>query len=119
MELLSGQFTHAHFEAGRVHDLRTGNQLCESVQPKELILRNLGYLNLEELEELTQQNQRFFISRLRSNAVIYTKNPSPSYYKNGKIGKNRYICHANQDLVETVKPNETKEFKGIYVGKIR
>lgn len=45
-ELLSGQFTHAHFEPGRVADANTGNALCRTVQPKELILRDLGYLNL-------------------------------------------------------------------------
>lgn len=117
-ELLSGQFTHAHFEPGRVHDAKTGNQLCQTVQPKELILRDLGYLNLEELEKMNQQNERYFISRLRNNAIVYTKNPSPSYHKNGKIiAQTEYIRHTIQELAETVKEQETKEFEGIYVGK--
>lgn len=117
-ELLSGQFTHAHFEPGRVHDAKTGNKLCQTVQPKELILRDLGYLNLEEFDKLTKQNQRYFISRLRNNSIVYTENPSPSYYKNGKVKKStEFNRHTIQELAKTVKENETKEFEGIYVGK--
>lgn len=117
-ELLRGQFTHAHFEPGRVHDAKTGNRLCQTVQPKELILRDLGYLNLEEYEKLTKQTQRYFISRLRNNAVVYRKNPSPSYYSNGKIKvSTEYTRHSIQELAETVGENETVEFEGIYVGK--
>lgn len=117
-ELLSGQFTHAHFEPGRIHDANTGNALCQTVQPKELILRDLGYLNLEEFDTLNRKERRYFISRLRNNAIVYTKNPTPSYYKNGKIVKNtEFDRYTIQALADTVQPNETKEFEGFYVGK--
>lgn len=117
-ELLSGQFTHAHFEPGRVHDAKTGNQLSQTIQPKELILRDLGYFNLEELDKLNTKGQRYFISRLRNNAIVYTKNATPSYYQNGKIVKNtEFHRQTIQALAETVPLNETKEFEGFYVGK--
>ncbi|WP_342471692.1 IS4 family transposase [Metasolibacillus sp. FSL H7-0170] len=117
-ELLSGQFTHAHFEPGRIHDAKTGNSLCQTVQSKELILRDLGYLNLAEYEKLTKQTQRYFISRLRNNALVYQKNPFPSYCLNGKLKVSTvYTQHAIQELANTVKRGETKEFEGFYVGK--
>lgn len=116
-DLLNGQFSHAHFEAGRTSDVVTGDQLSQRVQEETLILRDLGYLNLNELNELNQQEARYFISRLKRNAIVYRKNPAPRYHKNGTIQKKtEYIRYEIGEIAETVKEGESQAFEEIYVG---
>lgn len=117
-DLLSGRFTHAHFEAGSISDVLTGNQLSKGIQENDLILRDLGYLNLEELKNLDEQGARYFVSRLKRNAIVYRKNPNPTYHKNGNVQmKTAYIRYEIGELAQTIKEGEMKEFEDIYVGK--
>lgn len=117
-DVLSGRFLHAHFEPGRVHDSCTGTGLKDTIQEKDLILRDLGYLDLGGLEKLNEAGDRYFISRLRGNAQIYEKNPHPAYFKTGKMKKKtEYLAHSARELAEVVLEGETKEFEGLFVGK--
>lgn len=118
LDILSGSFTHAHFEAGRTSDVVTGDYLINCVQEKDLILRDLGYLNLEELKKLDEQGSRYFISRLKRNAVVYRKNSNHTYHKNGKPKKKAaYLSFKIGELAQTLDEGQLKEFEDIYVGK--
>lgn len=61
--------------------------------------------------------KRFFISKLKSTSIIYKKNPTPEFKKNGIVIKStEYI---KTDIFEIIKPladGETIEIKDIYIG---
>lgn len=72
-DLLSGQINHLSFDSARASDVRYAHEVNKSLQPGELILRDLGYYTLQMYKEVEEQ-QAFFVSRLKSQVTIFEKN---------------------------------------------
>lgn len=59
-----------------------------------------------------------YISRLKLNHTVYTKNPFPEYFQNGTIKKqSQYIQVDLENIMHTLKSGQTYEIKEAYIGK--
>jgi hypothetical protein len=54
------------------NDHNNGKKIFNHLRKGDLVLRDLGYINLEELEEI-DKNDSYYISRYKSNLKIYLK----------------------------------------------
>ncbi|AKR13074.1 hypothetical protein AC241_30865 (plasmid) [Bacillus thuringiensis] len=87
----------------------TANDLC---------IRDLGYFHLKDLQHIQNENA-YYISRIKSNTRIYQKNPSPNYFQDGRIKKGtEYIQIDMEVLMNSLQPGQTCEIPDAYVGMI-
>jgi hypothetical protein len=116
-DLHSGQFLHVHLGAGRESDQTSGHRFLESVQAGDCCIRDLGYFSSEDLYEIDQQGA-FYVSRLKRNSRIYTKNPEPEFHADGRIKKaSEYLPVDVEKIMDQMKPGDTIEIANIYIGK--
>lgn len=69
-DLLSGKVTDLHVTDALQQDSTDGFETLEMIEPGSLLLRDLGYFNMDLLEQIGQR-QAYFISRLRPKVKIY------------------------------------------------
>lgn len=118
-DLKSGEFLNVEVGEGRSSDSKYGEQLADTIRPKDLVLRDLGYFKLENFNIINEKGA-FYISRLKSNTSIYIKNPNPEYHKNGTIKKSTmYQVLDISSIMDEIKEGETIELTEAYVGKCK
>lgn len=83
-DLLSGQFLNVQLGPGKNNDKTYGTICLETVEAGDLCLRDLGYFDLGDLQTI-HDKEAYYISRLKLNTRIYTKNPKPEYFNNGTV----------------------------------
>jgi len=69
-DLLSGKICDLGFTDAKYQDNTDAKHTLNSIQPRELILRDLGYYSFEALEHIDDAGA-FFISRRPSTAVLF------------------------------------------------
>ncbi len=112
-ELLTGSFMKMDIFSGTKSDATYLESMEKDNKKNDLKLADLGYLKIDYLKKL-QKNGASFISKVKSNTVLYIKNKKPERYKTGGIKKlSRYI---KLDILELSKPlieGETIELKDV------
>jgi len=63
-DLLSGQFLHVDVGPGKQNDKTYGTICLQTVQPKDLCIRDLGYFDLKDLDKVDEKGA-YYISRLK------------------------------------------------------
>ncbi|MFK4311157.1 hypothetical protein ABH957_005909 [Bacillus sp. RC242] len=117
-DLLSGQFLHIHTGPGKQHDRTYGSLCAPTLTAKDLCIRDLGYFHLKDLQYI-QDQEAYYISRIKSNTRIYQKNPNPDYFQDGRIKKGtEYIQIDMETLMNSLQPGQTCEIADAYVGMI-
>lgn len=116
-ELKSGNLMNIDVGAGSSNDNTFGSKIRDTIKPGDLILRDLGYFSFEDFLDV-ERKEAFYISRLKPNIAVYTKNKDIEYYKNGtpkksSLFKRIYIS----DIMKTMAYGERYELKSVYVGK--
>ena len=116
-ELLSGSFMCCDIRKGTDNDATYLNTMSEYIEPNDLKLADLGYYKVGYLKEI-DDNQAFYISKLKSDTRRYIENPNPDKHKNGNIKKStKYIKIDIQEIVKPLTEGETIELKDIYLGQ--
>jgi hypothetical protein len=69
-DILSGTIHQLAFENARVSDVAYAVKSNSTLQPGELVLRDLGYYTLNMYREILEQ-QAFFVSRIKTQVKIY------------------------------------------------
>lgn len=72
------------------NDKTFGTDCLDTLRPGDLCIRDLGYFSLEDLDQMDQRGV-CYISRLKLNHTVYTKNPFPEYFRNGTIKNSHSI----------------------------
>jgi hypothetical protein len=115
-DLLSGEFLHVDVGPGKQNDKTYGTICLQTVQPKDLCIRDLGYFDLKDLDKVDEKGA-YYISRLKLNTRIYQKNDHPEVFKNGVIKKqSEYILLDLENMLLQLKPGETYELSDAYIG---
>jgi hypothetical protein len=115
-DLINGQFLHVHSGPGKQND-RTYNSTClQTVQIGDLCIRDLGYFDLSDLDEMNKRGA-YYISRLKLNTRVYLKNPTSEYLRNRTIKKHtEYIQLDMEEMMHRLVPGETREISDVYIG---
>jgi len=109
-ELKTGKF-HLH-QIGDAHsqDVTSGKAILNSYQQRDLILRDLGYFDLESFESLNQKNTADFVSRLKPKTIIFEL--SGERLDLGKLArdmkKNHITSIDKKVIIGTKKPVEVR-----------
>lgn len=116
-DLLSGQFLHVDTGPGKNNDRTYGSVCLETVQQKDLCIRDLGYLDLNDLAIMDSRGA-YYVSRLKLNGRVYQKNPHPKYFRDGRLKKqSEYILLDMEEVMNRIQPGETYEIPLAYIGK--
>ncbi len=118
-ELKSGEFINVDVGSGKDNDCTYGKTIRNTVEARDLILRDLGYFNLDDYEDI-QKKEAFYISRVKLNTAAYVLNGDENieYYKNGSPKKSS--MHKRVDfagIMKEMKEGETIEIKEAFVGE--
>jgi hypothetical protein len=115
-DILSGQFLHVHTGPGKQNDKTYGSACLQTVQAKDLCIRDLGYFDLTHFQQMDEQGA-YYISRLKLNTRIYQKNPHPEYFKDGRMKKqSEYIQLDMEAIMDELQPGQTYEISDAYIG---
>ncbi|OXT14599.1 hypothetical protein B9K06_25530 [Bacillus sp. OG2] len=71
-ELLTGSFLHLEVQNGRSSDQKYGPTLLKTIKKRDLIIRDLGYFNVEELYQIAQKGA-YYLTRLKPPTTLFTK----------------------------------------------
>lgn len=115
-DLHSGQFLNFQVEPGKNNDKTFGTECLATLQPGDLCIRDLGYYSLEDLDQMDQRGV-YYISRLKLNNMVYIKNKSPEYFRNGTVKQSQYIKVDLEHIMNTLKPGHIHEITEAYIGK--
>ncbi|PGK64510.1 IS4 family transposase, partial [Bacillus thuringiensis] len=116
-DLLSGQFLNVQLGPGKNNDKTYGTICLETVEAGDLCLRDLGYFDLGDLQTI-HDKEAYYISRLKLNTRIYTKNPEPEYFNIGTLKKQtKYIQLDMTQMMSGLIPGETMEIPEAYIGQ--
>ncbi|MGG5805764.1 IS4 family transposase [Bacillus mycoides] len=116
-DLLSGKFLYVYVGEGRENDKTFGSTSLQSIQPKDLYIRDLGYFDLHDLQKIHDKGA-YYVSRLKLNSRIYRKNDEPEYFRNGTVKKGTlYIQLDMEELMNQLPPGQTLEISEAYIGQ--
>ncbi|MCY8956650.1 IS4 family transposase [Bacillus cereus] len=116
-DLLSGKFLHVYVGEGRENDKTFGSTSLQTIQPKDLYIRDLGYFDLHDLQNI-HDKEAYYVSRLKLNSRIYRKNDKPEYFQNGTVKKGTlYIQLDMEELMNQLTPGQTTEISEAYIGQ--
>jgi hypothetical protein len=103
-ELLSGEFLELHVGDGKSSDCSYGQERTKTLEKGDLILRDLGYFSIYDLEEVANK-KAFYVSRIRWNTQVYQK---------GEDGK--WILLNVESLTKNLKEGESLELPEAHIG---
>ncbi|MDJ1476914.1 IS4 family transposase [Bacillus sp. LS15-K4] len=116
-DLLSGKFLHVYVGEGRENDKTFRSTSLQTIQPKDLYIRDLGYFDLHDLQKIHDKGA-YYVSRLKLNSRIYCKNDQPEYFRNGTVKKGTlYIQLDMEELMNQLSPGQTMEIPEVYIGQ--
>ncbi len=114
---MSGKFLHVYVGEGRENDKTFGSTTLQTIQSKDLYIRDLGYFDLHDLQDIHDKGA-YYISRLKLNSRIYRKNEKPEYFQNGTVKKGTlYIQLDMEELMNQLSPGQTMEISEAYIGQ--
>ena len=118
-DLLTGEFIHCELEAGSIADAKYLGALQNTIEKGDLSLKDLGYFKTEDLKFI-EQMEAFYISRLKVNANLYTREEVVDCRSKGEsIVRSRYSYVDIKVLAEPLSEGETLEFNNIYIGNTK
>lgn len=79
-------FLHVYVGEGRENNKTFGSTSLQTIQPKVLYIRDVGYFDLHDLQKMNDEGA-YYVSRLKLNTRIYLKNDKPEFFRNGTINK--------------------------------
>lgn len=110
VELKSGR-TYLH-QIGDAHsqDVTSGKQTLNSYQQGDLLLRDLGYFDLESFRLLDQQHGADFVSRIKPKISIFELNGNKLDLERlkRKMIKHNIACIDKQVIIGTKKPIQVR-----------
>lgn len=118
-DLKSGEFINIEVKSGKDNDCTYGKSIRNTIAEFDLILRDLGYFNLDDYEDINKKGA-FYISRAKLNTAIYTLRSSDEmeYYKNGLPKKSSMRKRIDfSEIMKDMKEGETIEIKEAFVGE--
>lgn len=118
-ELKSGEFINVDVGSGKDNDCTYGKSIRDTIEELDLILRDLGYFNLDDYEDINKKGA-FFISRAKLNTAIYILRNADEmeYYKNGLPKKSSMRKRIDfSEIMKNMKEGETIEIKEAFVGE--
>ncbi|MCQ6274829.1 IS4 family transposase [Bacillus sp. V3B] len=104
-ELMKGDFLHLEVQHARDSDLTFGPTLIDTIQEKDLIIRDLGYFSLDDLVQIHQQ-KAYYLTRLKPNIILYEKVEGENHHKLDLEG-----------ILEQMEVGEVREVENIYVSQ--
>jgi hypothetical protein len=117
-ELKSGNFMHIDVGPGSGNDNTFGSKIKDTFKAGDLSLRDLGYFNFKDFEDM-ENKKSFYVSRLKPNIAVYVKNENVEYLKNGQPRKSTiYKRLILKDAANGMQKGETKEISDAFVGRI-
>lgn len=81
-ELKSGEILNIATGPGSDSDNTYGSKILDTIEANDLVLRDLGYFNSEDFNEIDKR-KALYISRLKPNIAIYLESNNIEYYKSG------------------------------------
>ncbi len=115
-ELQSGGFLNLYTGHGKENDKTYGTECLNSILPKDLFIRDLGYFDLNGLHTI-DENKAYYGLRLKLNTRVYQKNEHPETFGNGTVKKHsEYIQLSIESIMEQLEPGETREISDVYIG---
>ncbi|MFC7371850.1 IS4 family transposase [Fictibacillus iocasae] len=115
-EWLTGQFLHLAVQSSIENDAAYNKTVLDTIQPNDLILKDLGYFSAHDLLQIHEKNA-YYLSRLRSTAVIYVKNEKETHFKNGKVVIGSQFKRIDlKKLMDEMEVGETRELNDVFVG---
>lgn len=116
-DLLSGNFIHVYVGEGRESDKTFGSTSLQTIQPKDLCIRDLGYFDLYDLQKMNEEGA-YYVSRLKVNTRIYRKKEEPEYFQTGTVKKGSiHIQFDMEELLNQLQDGQTREISEGYIGK--
>ncbi|MGS0413908.1 IS4 family transposase [Bacillus mycoides] len=103
-ELLSGEFLGMTVDNATSNDAKYGQERTKTLQAGDLVLRDLGYHDIGDLENISLR-EAYYISRIRWNTQVYQK---------GEDGK--WILLHIETLTKNLQEGETLELPEVYIG---
>lgn len=103
-ELLSGEFLGLTADHATSNDAKFGQERTKTLQAEDLVLRDLGYYDIGDLENIAQC-KAYYISRIRWNTQVYQK---------GEDGN--WILLNIESLTKNLGEGETLELPEVYIG---
>ena len=114
---MSGKFLHVNVGEERENDKTFGSTSLQTIRPKDLYIRDLGYFDLHDLQNIHDKGA-YYISRLKLNSRIYRKNDKPEYFRNGTLKKGSlYIQLDMEELMNPLSPGQTMEISEAHIGQ--
>ncbi|MBM4763085.1 IS4 family transposase [Bacillus sp. B15-48] len=101
-ELLTGSFLHLEVQNGRNSDQKYGPTLLKTIKKNDLIIRDLGYFNVEELYQIGQKDA-YYLTRLKPPTTLFTKEDGS------------YIKLNLAEVMDEMEEGEIREIVDIYV----
>lgn len=118
-ELKSGQFMQVDTGPGKNNDGLYGTKRAKTVQPNDLCIRDLGYFDLDDFEEMGRRGA-YYLSRLKSNIQVYERNDKVKRFRNGKIRKDSLYKRVDiEAMMNRIQPGEKIELSDVYLGKAK
>ncbi|MFL0195061.1 transposase [Clostridium sp. WILCCON 0269] len=77
---------HIDVDPGSGNDNTFGSKIKDTFKAGDLSLRDLGYFNFKDFEDM-ENKKSFYVSRLKPNIAVYVKNKNVEYLKNGQPRK--------------------------------
>jgi hypothetical protein len=101
-ELLTGSFLHLEVQNGRNSDQKYGPTLLKTIEKRDLIIRDLGYFNVEELYQIGRRDA-YYLTRLKPPTTLFTKEDEG------------YIKLDLAEVMDEMEEGEIREIADIYV----
>jgi hypothetical protein len=120
-ELKSGNFINIGVSSGKDSDCTYGKTIRDTVKARDLFLRDLGYFDLDDYEDIDSKGA-FYISRVKSSTAVYTLNDNDSieYFSNGLPKKSSIHKKIDfLDIMNDMQEGQTIEIKKAFVGKYK
>ncbi len=117
-DLITGQFLNVYSGSGSENDKIYGSFCISDVKEKDLCIRDLGYFDMKDFKQI-HNKKAYYISRIKLNTAVYTKNTSPNEFFNGNT--KRYSEYQKMDLesiMNELEPGKTIEIESVYCGRI-
>jgi len=115
-EYLTGQILLADWVAGTENDTSYGQCRLSSIQSGDLFLQDLGYFHIPTFQKI-QEEDAYYVSRLRPDSAVYTENPTPRYHVDGRVvKKSLYQKESLAECLGQMERGSLKEWKKIHIG---
>lgn len=116
-ELKSGNFMHIDVGPSSGNDNTFGSKIKDTFKAGDLSLRDLGYFNFKDFEDM-EDKKSFYLSRIKPNIAVYVRNENIEYLKNGQPRKSSiYKRLFLKDIANRMQEGQIKEIQDAFVGR--